>query len=286
MKALFCVVAVCGVNAGIIPNGLSEPLTKMAEQMALVPDRGGRAVAEQLQASAKASFAASEEAPLTLHVEEPQRGSAESFAFQQYVQEISKLQNRQFAALSQLKGGKFSGIQKASDAEFNIQYEFSPLERSSFVQDDVLDVFRKVAGGAHGDSSKINEFVEQQIAKVHEIKSRLARDQAAFQATLKSSGGNAQRASNACNYARMGSEFAYQQVNRIVNGLGHVVSKMCGCVMVGGQTQCALADVPEICGFPYQAYSALYAGSQSLWEAVKATTLQCRVIGDPAVASR
>lgn len=92
--------------------------------------------------------------------------------------------------------------------------------------------------------------------------------------------------SNACSFARVGAEFAYQEVNKIVNGLGKVVTGMCGCIMVQKVTVCALAAIPEVCTFPYAGYSALWAASVQMWETVKATTNSCKVVGHPSVASQ
>merc|ERR1719359_1686617 len=84
---------------------------------------------------------------------------------------------------------------------------------------------------------------------------------------------------NACNYARAGALEAYANVNRIVNGLGGAVGTSCGCV--GGV--CAGQAIPESCGYPHEGYQALASQEDQLWQAVKATTLRCKIIGDASV---
>ena len=84
---------------------------------------------------------------------------------------------------------------------------------------------------------------------------------------------------NACNYARAGALEAYANVNRIVNGLGGVVGSTCGCV----QGACVAQAIPESCGYPHEGYQALLSQADQLWQAVKATTLRCKIIGDASV---
>ena len=80
---------------------------------------------------------------------------------------------------------------------------------------------------------------------------------------------------NACNYARAGALEAYANVDRILNGLGAAVGSACACA--GGN--CAGSAIPQSCGYPHSGYQSLQAQADQLWEAVKATTLRCKIIG-------
>ena len=77
---------------------------------------------------------------------------------------------------------------------------------------------------------------------------------------------------NACNYARAGALEAYANVDRILGGLGGAVGSACA----GGSSSPA-------CAYPHSGYQSLSAQADQLWEAVKATTKRCRIIGSPAV---
>lgn len=151
--------------------------------------------------------------------------------------------------------------------------------------------------------ANLHEFVNQQTNKVAEIQAEVKAMKENLDVELKKAeeltakgqhcGGVDGKActhiedlSNACSFARVGAEFAYQEVNKIVNGLGKVVTGMCGCIMVQKVTVCALAAIPEVCTFPYAGYSALWAASVQMWETVKATTNSCKVVGHPSIASQ
>jgi hypothetical protein len=134
----------------------------------------------------------------------------------------------------------------------------------------------------------LHAFITEATEQVNALKSKLEREQAVLSSALaKKADGlqGAEVAANACNYMRLGAENAYQNVNKVVYSVGRVVAKMCGCIMVSKVAACALDRVAETCNYPYQAYANLYASSSQLWEAVKATTSQCRVIGAASVAS-
>lgn len=134
----------------------------------------------------------------------------------------------------------------------------------------------------------LHAFVTAALDKVKAVSDKIQKEQAALEATMsQKSGGFAgvEVAANACNYMRLASEQAYSNVNTVVNTVGRVVAKMCGCIMVSKVAVCPLDQVAEVCQYPYQAYANLYSTSAQLWEAVKATTAQCKVIGHPSVAS-
>merc|ERR1719407_236813 len=153
-------------------------------------------------ARGKSMFAAkSSDEPITLRVEEPLKQSSE---FQKGVREVLSLQRQQLQALAKLSG-KASFLQ---EPQFNVKYEFpsKPSAWTSFVadvaaqmkadhvafvavnkaqKDDVLDVFRKVAGGSRGDAPSLSEYVQQQIAKVKDIQARVQFDQEHLRSSLK-----------------------------------------------------------------------------------------------------
>merc|ERR1719158_2598234 len=147
----------------------------------------------------------------------------------------------------------------------------------------------------------MKQFVSSQLEMARKLQDDVVRQQKELQGSLhkmsaesKSGCGTlgmlpckaVELAGNSCNFARMGAEFAYQNVNRIANAFGRVISLMCGCLMVGNSAACALEAVPEVCVFPYQGYGAVYAMSTELWETVKSTTSRCKVVGHPMVASK
>lgn len=55
LASVLCMMGVC--KGSVIPPGLSEPLTKMAEEMAKLSHGNGRAVQAQLEADAKSRLA-------------------------------------------------------------------------------------------------------------------------------------------------------------------------------------------------------------------------------------
>jgi hypothetical protein len=137
--------------------------------------------------------------------------------------------------------------------------------------------------GAHG--SFLKDLAAKEAKEVHKLQQDVYEKHSEMVKILSNAGTSAglERAANGCNYFRLGAQEAYDKVNTIVNRFGKVVAKSCGCVMVGQAAACSLAAIPETCGFPYQAYSALYGSSQQLWEVVKATTAKCNLIGHPSL---
>ena len=75
-----------------------------------------------------------------------------------------------------------------------------------------------------------------------------------------------------------------RQVNVGVHAMGDAVHTLCGCLDAGDTSVCAFKDVAPICTVPYESYVGVFGASSSLWDAVKAATEACTVIGAPALA--
>ncbi|CEM28118.1 unnamed protein product [Vitrella brassicaformis CCMP3155] len=65
--------------------------------------------------------------------------------------------------------------------------------------------------------------------------------------------------------------------------LATLMGVLCACIFVYKVQVCALINFPYTCVFPGKVYTALFTAQASIWEAVKATTTQCRMYGDPSV---
>lgn len=163
--------------------------------------------------------------------------------------------------------------QTAADASKDAQQAAASMQHASFVQSGPSD---------------LHAFVEQAFNTVHSIENKVKAEQTALTSALsKKSGGfpALEAQANACNYMRMGATLAYENVNKVVHAVGRTIAKMCGCILVSKVAVCALDKVAEVCNYPYQAYANLWSSSANLWEAVKSTTSQCKIVGHPSVAS-
>lgn len=89
---------------------------------------------------------------------------------------------------------------------------------------------------------------------------------------------------NRCNFARAALQKTYEELNTATHVLGTAVSSLCGCVRVGDVSSCLLKSMPAACAFPYEVYSKAFSTSVSVWEAVKAASVNCAVHVDPAIA--
>jgi len=56
-------------------------------------------------------------------------------------------------------------------------------------------------------------------------------------------------------------------------------------MFVHSKAVCVLANVPEVCIFPYSIYGKVVSGSVQLWESVKGATKTCMLHGDVRVSS-
>lgn len=96
-KVVACVVCVLGLARGqVVPPGMAEPLTKMAERMARVPKTGG--VEGQLRA--RGGFLLRNNDAVTLHVAEPAKINAKNGKeILQLAQQVMDVQSQEMKAL-------------------------------------------------------------------------------------------------------------------------------------------------------------------------------------------
>lgn len=72
-----------------------------------------------------------------------------------------------------------------------------------------------------------------------------------------------------------------------VHVLGIVMNVLCACLHVGPADYCVLGNsvLPPVCQFPYDLYSKISGQMTDVWEGVKGSTNDCKMIGDVRVAS-
>jgi len=88
---------------------------------------------------------------------------------------------------------------------------------------------------------------------------------------------------NECSDRRDAVQQAYEDVNKGVNAMGGAIATLCGCMFVGDSDVCAFKDISPLCVIPYQSYVGVFESSAAVWDAVKAATEACSVIGAPSV---
>lgn len=88
---------------------------------------------------------------------------------------------------------------------------------------------------------------------------------------------------NECSARRDAVQQAYEDVNKGVNAMGGAIATLCGCMFVGDSDICAFQDISPLCVIPYQSYVGVFMSSAAVWDAVKASTEACSVIGAPSV---
>jgi len=90
---------------------------------------------------------------------------------------------------------------------------------------------------------------------------------------------------NECTERRDALQQAFEDVNVGVHSMGSAIATLCGCMFVGSSDMCAFKDIPPLCVVPYQSYVGVFMSSVAVWDAVKAATAACSVLGAPALAS-
>eukprot|EP00391_Amoebophrya_sp_Ameob2_P003614 CAMPEP_0179001052 /NCGR_PEP_ID=MMETSP0795-20121207/11082_1 /TAXON_ID=88552 /ORGANISM="Amoebophrya sp., Strain Ameob2" /LENGTH=236 /DNA_ID=CAMNT_0020694255 /DNA_START=72 /DNA_END=782 /DNA_ORIENTATION=- len=89
---------------------------------------------------------------------------------------------------------------------------------------------------------------------------------------------------NRCNAARVSSLAVFQSLNLPQHVLSAATKVLCGCVDVYNQSACLLRFAP-FCGPIFNVNSKIAGIGEQVWEAVKATTSTCKVVGSPLLAS-
>ncbi|CEM28121.1 unnamed protein product [Vitrella brassicaformis CCMP3155] len=90
---------------------------------------------------------------------------------------------------------------------------------------------------------------------------------------------------NKCYFIRNGAQTGYNMFSMINSVLATLMGVLCACIFVYKVQVCALINFAYACVFPGKVslHSSVHR-SGSIWEAVKATTTQCRMYGAPQVS--
>lgn len=86
---------------------------------------------------------------------------------------------------------------------------------------------------------------------------------------------------NSCDFPRLAALSVYQAVNLAVHIFAVVDKVLCACVDVFTQSRCFLANAFPPCIAIDPVFRQLFASTSNVWEAVKAATDKCKVVGDP-----
>ncbi|CAD7975013.1 unnamed protein product, partial [Amoebophrya sp. A120] len=89
---------------------------------------------------------------------------------------------------------------------------------------------------------------------------------------------------NRCNFGRVATLAIYQAINLPIHVLGVATKILCACIDVYTASTCLLRFAP-FCGPVHSLMGKVWGINDSVWEATKAVTSKCKVIGSPLVAS-